>query len=1476
MRQRTGRLLGAGLSFLLVAVLCVGIMPMLAEGASWEGKNDADFYNWLTADANRTTVEGILANSNSEEYDALYARVAAIEDTTTKGNASKYLILRGSKTVTDPVKGAIYFDLEAGPVKIGPSGYSGWVRVAASAGAEGIKQQVTGTHKPENIYYIYQSHPSSTWENKQNTPVYSWNTGYVFKGEWDPTATHTGCRVPVYPRVKNGSEDWTKYITNNTEVKDVSNAWGDAATLFGRQAVGNNITFEAASGYTANVILDNIWTSYHSPGGSETRHDFRTSGGIGADLYANEDTHIKLSLKGDNRVGCVHYSAGRGKGNTIEFSAIDKKDNTSGSITVADFPKQWDFNHWCAAIGAADSAHGGNNVADKSDGIIINSGVIYAGTTKEDNCTAIGGGGNQYGGVTINGGIVTAVAAGTGTAIGGGIGYGNQGGDADVTIKGGEIYAYNLGVIKKSGYPDDFPDFVPAAAIGGGGSKNINGSQEVNVTIEGGKVYAQSLGGPGIGGGSSAYQKGGGATINITGGTVIAKSVSGVWDGHQDCPVDAGAAIGGGTGFTQGGTVTLNISQKSALNPTIIRAGSIGGGKCSDENNADKIGGAHVTIKGGDISGQVVMSGGDGTNCTFNMSDGILHGADVTGKIAVADIDTAVEDPQPDVPIEYIKDNGGAVWMQDKNGTVTITGGEITDNKANNGGALYVVGGDVTIVEGVINNNTATTGDGGGICIVADDTDPKATAEENEINMVMLSGSLSSNTARQSGGAMAVETTEGDRTKQTVNIKIGCLRKHEFNTDGTLVSSAYGDYFKDFDNGTYFEGDDFDYGDTFEAYRECQHASCPKVESNKANAAGGAIHINCPSSTLNFFCMTAAGNQTGAPVDPKLPAIKVDGGTVNIGDKEYHNYQFDKENPESKHLNDPRGYVSVDGSVLVTGGQVDIYGRLDNPKIGEVSADIETSGDDYCMDHRFQKDMPIYWVHYFENLNGTGRETFKTYPAGGTIPVKNDPTNNAGKDYLFRGWTTDKEFIEGSSKLYKVNEEIKHTDIDKIRKDQGAEGTQHSLHCPHCTNYARGYMLFLYGTWDKIYTLKKDTDPMIQEALNEAWTIQYTAVEEIELETGVETDDFSQFTILGDGADLEDGAKGYRVKPRGKITFTPKNDPLPIILAFEDDNGKKTMDSLNDLLTRPEGMIGQHGDDPGFKAKVTKDESGVYTLAMPERHVTVSSVWELYLDNGTIELFDEGFRQKDYWYGDRIISWEDREYRILQCEDNNSDGHPTANVLQLYGDLSAREVVLGRLNISSKNSIELINENSAGTSQKAKATLIPDQGGKLQAKNILVPQEATLTLTGSESASYPITLTPASGDAAIGGNQASPGNGNITLNKVDLTMKLNGATGIGPAVNNDVDSDPISVNSSTITVNGGSGIYTWVGGSAVPDVQITSTTLSGMGGSYSAYIVDGTIVNLTNSSIGEEDKPVNEQIHAKSKLTITGSQIYQQ
>ncbi len=888
-------------------------------GFPWEGMTDEAFAAWLMDAANAETVKPFLVGG-SEKYAALNARIGEIADSTRAQEINDYL----AELRKDAY---IYFDLAAGSVTIGKNTYSGFVFV------KGAPQPVSGTHADGNKYYVYQS----TDTNKAQT-------GYAETQDYND---HAGCRVPAYNRVSYGGKLWTDYITNNIEVKTVSTNWDTAAKDSGRTSTGNNITFTPASNYTANVTIDNIWSTYW-----DSKRENRTTGGIGADLQKNTNTTINLLLKGDSRVGCVHYSSEEGNqyNNQIRFLDGEKEGTTSGSITVADFEDRWDGNHWCTAIGSNDYG------LDRSNGIVIDGGVIYAGTTPEDNCTAIGGGGNAYGKVTINGGIVTAVVSSTGTAIGGGIGFSGAGGNTDIFINGGTIYAYNLGIVRGANSQDNFTKFVPAAAIGGGGSNGSSGNTHTNITITDGTIYAQSMGGAAIGGGCSASKNGGPANITISGGTIIAKSIGGTYGGTQT--VDPGVSIGGGTGATGGGSVTLNISGES----TILRTGSIGGGKTTGSGT---IGSATVTIEDGDIVGQVIMAGTGDPNkkCSFTMTDGRLHSTNLIDGNTITDI----TDPKEDVPIRYLEKNGGAVWMADPIGVTDISGGTIEGCTAYLGGAVYMEGGTFTLSgDGTIRNNTALRKDsttvqgyGGGVYV---------TGGVANIN----GGSIKTNKAQVRGGGLYVTT---GRKSGEVNVTGGSIQGNiaGFGTEDTPVPADVGR-----GGGVYLEDGLFTMtgGD---------------ISGNTANYRGGGIFLtNEPTLTAG----TISGNKAkdsgggvcinGDRLELTSPAMRIFGNEAQNGG----------------------GVAVLNGDFVLTGGAVGVEGKATNKATNGGGVFIKDVTNDGVFAYATNATITSGNIWYNEAVNGggiylaKGEGEFKL--EGNDAFISHNTATNGGGVYLYK------------------------------------------------------------------------------------------------------------------------------------------------------------------------------------------------------------------------------------------------------------------------------------------------------------------------------------------------------------------------------------------------------------------------------------------------------------------------------------------
>ena len=704
------------------------------------------------------------------------------------------------KTLED---GIIYFDLAAGNVTINASTYSGYIFV------NGVATAITGDHLSDNEYYVYQSNGS--------------NVEYADNG------------VPLYDRVRYNGNYWSAYIINNTNISSVVSNWTNAAKAVGRADTANYITVSGAGNY--NVTIDNIWSTYNPSNTS------RTTGSIG---YSNTAGGVlTLYLKGDSRVGNIHYNGTTANGKLI-FENGDSN-NLPASITCASY--NGSSNHYNSVIG------GNDNTGDSAYGITINGGIIYAGSQRADNCTAIGAGGNGYGKIYINGGVVTAVANSSGAAIGGGIGESSSGGNALINITGGEVYAYNYGYVSSM---SGSKYFIAGAGIGGGSSCKSSGNSSTNITISGGYVFASSLGGAAIGGGSSTMSSGGPATVTISGDAIVeAQSISGTDTNGK--PVEAGTAIGGGTGgeagTSNGGNITLNI------NGGTIYTGSIGGGRC--KNSTGKIGSGTVKITSGTLHGQVVMGAGAGTN-TFTMSGGKIDNS---------------TSPYSDIsqPFVFIEPNGGAVYME--SGIAKISGGIIQNCEAENGGAIFLDGGDFEMSGGEISNCYADN-NGGAIYVSGGD-------------ILMTSGILEDNTAMDSGGAIFVES-------ETIDVNI------------TMESG----YIRDNVAGLYGGAVGANLLGTSKCYITiglydcmCNHVElhdtneCPVIANNVADISGGA-----------FYCQSV-GNTESTDIEDHI--LIVDLFCCNIYNNDALKYNG------SNSLDEDNGYFTIYAGEIDDGFTVD-------------------------------------------------------------------------------------------------------------------------------------------------------------------------------------------------------------------------------------------------------------------------------------------------------------------------------------------------------------------------------------------------------------------------------------------------------------------------------------------------------------------------------------------------------------------------
>ena len=730
----------------------------------------------------------------------------------------------------------IYFDLALGSVTINgaKSEYSGKIRVS-----DGSVATVSGTHRPTNAYYVYQS--SST--NRSST---GWSTTTVGSGT---------CTIPTYAEVTYNGKPWKQYITNNQVVEDVITNWPIAASAQGRESTIGNVA-HTTSNYesehfiyvsggigTCDLTIDNVYTRYQHA--SSTR-----SKGSVTYLPSGSNNTMLLTFVGDNRLSSIHYCNANETNQLIiegpgSLTVADPDGGAYGGAT-SDRPAGYYGNFWDAVIG-------GNDSNGHAYGLVFNSGYIFVGATAADQCTAIGAGGNDIAKILINGGTITAVATTTGTAIGGGIGFHSAGGAGYVTITGGNIYAYN----HRNRWN------IPSAAIGGAGSQESTGATG-EVTITGGNVYAQTALGTAIGGGSSQTKRGGNAKVNISGGNVFAKSISYGNKGESGY-LPAGCGIGGGTGCSggghsgshHGGDANITISGGN------VWTGSIGGGATGDD--LANLGSAKINISGGDIQAQFVMEAGASSSPSFAMTGGRIrnsHAADGTEYENISPYGGAVyiEDGTFNMSGGTIENcsatKGGAVFIR-KNGSATPSftmsgGATIKDcTSTSHGGGVYLEGGNVTINNGTIDKNRSS--DSGGGVYVSDGS------------FTMTDGDIIDNYAATNGGGVAVASATADAV--TVNIE-----------GGSITGNSCGRY----GGGLSVMPDDDAAIVTLGA--DSHGLTDPDISNNRAIHGGGGVYTNGEFALITINSGKVKNNTVSALVSN--PDVANDGGLVilNKGD----------------------------------------------------------------------------------------------------------------------------------------------------------------------------------------------------------------------------------------------------------------------------------------------------------------------------------------------------------------------------------------------------------------------------------------------------------------------------------------------------------------------------------------------------------------------------------------------------------------
>lgn len=392
---------------------------------------------------------------------------------------------------------------------------------------------------------------------------------------------------------------------------------------------------------------------------------------IPADIGNQKNVTIRLS--GKNYINDLLYYTNTEENSTLTLTTAF---GTEGELIVRPSGGGGSNTHHGAAIGGRNAP----SEQKSARGLIIAGGKIDVLTTEENNCIAIGGGGNGYANIQITGGTVIAESSSSGATIGGGLAFTGEGSYADIKISGGIITAINHGTTNS---PAILEGRLYGTAIGGGSSYESSAASghESVIEITGGKIYVEVPDGyTAIGGGNSYMSNAGNGQVVISDGEVV-------------CVGNIG---GGSTVKGNGGNATVIINNGNLSSSTIGGGGSTEG----------QLGAAYVILNDGFVQSQILMQG---SGSTFEMNGGVIDNSNKNRNMQSDGGAVYIEEGSAVLNNGTIQNcnavHGGAICIY--GGDFTMNGGEIFMTGAQNGGAICVEGGNVTINSGSITNCSA-------------------------------------------------------------------------------------------------------------------------------------------------------------------------------------------------------------------------------------------------------------------------------------------------------------------------------------------------------------------------------------------------------------------------------------------------------------------------------------------------------------------------------------------------------------------------------------------------------------------------------------------------------------------------------------------------------------------------------------------------------------------------------------------------
>jgi len=586
---------------------------------------------------------------------------------------------------------------------------------------------------------------------------------------------------------------------------------------------------------------------------------------VGSGVTLILDSNITLQGRGDNTSSLVRIEGGAlemkaGSKITVNTNNTNTTFYSGGSGVYVS--NSYDYNTY-KSISGTFTMNGGEISGNSGGGVSVafggtftmNGGTISGNTSYSGGGVSVSGGtftmngGTIYGNTASNGGGVSVSSSGTFTMSGGEI-SGNtateKGGGVYVngvyddyngsylggtfTKTGGTIYGYSASDAAKSNKVKDYSDTIRSGK-----------GHAVYASLGGYIRYRETTTGPGV-------------NLHFNGND---STSTGAWD-NVPAPGSLAEKLEQLFGNTQTGSEhTLEVDANESIEPFTLTFGNRSNititlkGVGANRTLTLASNGSMFTVNSGVtlvLDNNITLQGrSDNTSSLVRIEGGKLvmkTGSKITGNTNTT---------------FYSDVGGGGVYVTDQRyrdsntgtetivgGTLTMSGGTISGNTANNGGGVYVGGGTFTMESGTISGNTAETGGGVHVYIGSFDFTTRTFVVGT---FTMSGGTISGNTSRYEGGG--VYLTNGGGHEEGTNYVGGIFTKtggtiYGYSEDDTINSNAV----KDSSGGVYYDGSHAVY-----AYYRTNYSSDFEITKRKGTTAG-------PGVNLSFNCSN--GDYSGA------------------------------------------------------------------------------------------------------------------------------------------------------------------------------------------------------------------------------------------------------------------------------------------------------------------------------------------------------------------------------------------------------------------------------------------------------------------------------------------------------------------------------------------------------------------------------------------------------------------------------------